>query len=82
MWTGVADDKFRVADDDSLAGGAAVGPRRVPRSPPERSLEGARVLVAEQERHLGLGKLHRRTRDREKAAEHLTTATVLYGGWA
>jgi len=54
----------------------------VPRSPPERSLEGARVLVAEQERHLGLGKLHRRTRDREKAAEHLTTATVLYGGWA
>ncbi|MBI2460462.1 MAG: hypothetical protein HYV61_02855, partial [Candidatus Rokubacteria bacterium] len=28
--------------------------------------------------HLGLGKLHRRTGDRLKAAEHLTTAVTLY----
>jgi hypothetical protein len=45
MWTGVAGDKFRVADDGPLAGRAAVGPRRAPRPPPERSLEGAGVLA-------------------------------------
>jgi hypothetical protein len=28
--------------------------------------------------HLGLGKLHRRAGDAEKAEEHLTTATTLY----
>ena len=28
--------------------------------------------------HLGLGKLYRRTGDRAKAAEHLTTATTMY----
>src|SRR5262249_2394168 len=28
--------------------------------------------------HLGLGKLYRRTREREKAQEHLTTATAMY----
>jgi tetratricopeptide (TPR) repeat protein len=28
--------------------------------------------------HLGLGKLHRRTRNREQAHEHLTTATSMY----
>jgi hypothetical protein len=29
-------------------------------------------------RHLGLGKLYRRTGKREQAREHLTTATTLY----
>ena len=28
--------------------------------------------------HLGLGKLYRRTGDRAKAQEHLTTATTMY----
>jgi hypothetical protein len=28
--------------------------------------------------HLGLGKLYRRTGDRSKAQEHLTTATTMY----
>ena len=28
--------------------------------------------------HLGLGKLHRRTGEREQAQEHLTTATTMY----
>ncbi len=28
--------------------------------------------------HLGLGKLHRRMGKREKAQEHLTTATAMY----
>jgi hypothetical protein len=28
--------------------------------------------------HLGLGKLYRRTRKREQAHEHLTTATTMY----
>jgi tetratricopeptide (TPR) repeat protein len=28
--------------------------------------------------HLGLGKLHRRTGQREQAYEHLTTATTMY----
>jgi hypothetical protein len=40
MWTGVAGDNFRVADDGPLPGRAAVGPRQAPRPPPERSLEG------------------------------------------
>jgi hypothetical protein len=29
-------------------------------------------------RHLGLGTLYRRTRKREQAQEHLTTATTMY----
>ncbi len=37
---------------------------------------GMRPLVAHC--HLGLGKLYRRTGQREQAAEHLTTATTLY----
>jgi tetratricopeptide (TPR) repeat protein len=37
---------------------------------------GMRPLVAHC--HLGLGKLYRRTGDRAKAAEHLTTASTLY----
>ena len=28
--------------------------------------------------HLGLGKLHRRTGNREQAQDHLTTATAMY----
>jgi hypothetical protein len=31
--------------------------------------------------HLGLGTLYRRTGDRAKAEEHLTTATAMYGSW-
>ena len=30
--------------------------------------------------HLGVGKLYRRTGDRAKAKEHLTTATTMYRG--
>ena len=37
---------------------------------------GMRPLVAHC--HLGLGKLYRRTGDRAKAQEHLTTATTMY----
>jgi len=37
---------------------------------------GMRPLVAHC--HLGLGKLYRRTGDREKPREHLTTATTMY----
>jgi len=37
---------------------------------------GMRPLVAHC--HLGLGKLHRRTSNREQAREHLTTATTMY----
>ena len=37
---------------------------------------GMRPLVAHC--HLGLGKLYRRTGDREQAQEHLTTATTMY----
>ena len=37
---------------------------------------GMRPLVAHC--HLGLGKLYRRTGDRAKAREHLTTATTMY----
>jgi hypothetical protein len=37
---------------------------------------GMRPLVAHC--HLGLGKLYRRTGDRAKAEEHLTTATAMY----
>jgi len=37
---------------------------------------GMRPLVAHC--HLGLGKLYRRTRKREQAQEHLTTATTMY----
>ena len=37
---------------------------------------GMRPLVAHC--HLGLGKLYRRTGDRAKAQEHLTTATAMY----
>ncbi len=37
---------------------------------------GMRPLVAHC--HLGLGKLYRRTRQRERAHEHLTTATTMY----
>jgi tetratricopeptide (TPR) repeat protein len=37
---------------------------------------GMRPLVAHC--HLGLGKLYRRTRDRVKAQEHLTTAATMY----
>jgi hypothetical protein len=29
--------------------------------------------------HLGLGRLYRRTGEREQAQEHLTTATAIYG---
>jgi tetratricopeptide (TPR) repeat protein len=32
--------------------------------------------------HFGLGKLYRRIGKREKASEHLTTATALYRRWA
>jgi hypothetical protein len=35
-----------------------------------------RPLVAQ--RHLGLGKLYRRTGNRQQAQEHLTTATTMY----
>jgi hypothetical protein len=35
-----------------------------------------RLLVAHC--HLGLGKLYRRTGDRQQAQEHLTTATTMY----
>jgi hypothetical protein len=38
---------------------------------------GMRPLVANC--HLGLGKLHRRTGNREQAQEHLTTAKEMYG---
>jgi Tetratricopeptide repeat len=38
---------------------------------------GMRPLVAHC--HLGLGTLYRRTNDRAKAAEHLTTARAMYG---
>jgi class 3 adenylate cyclase/tetratricopeptide (TPR) repeat protein len=38
---------------------------------------GMRPLVAHC--HLGLGKLYRRTGEREQAREHLTTATAMYG---
>jgi len=37
---------------------------------------GMRPLVAHC--HLGLGRLYRRTGQREKAREHLTTATTMY----
>jgi len=37
---------------------------------------GLRPLIAH--RHLGLGKLHRRTGKREQAPEHLTTPTTMY----
>jgi hypothetical protein len=37
---------------------------------------GMRPLVAHC--HLGLGKLYRRTGQREQAKEHLTTATAMY----
>ena len=37
---------------------------------------GMRPLVAHC--HLGLGKLYGRTRQREQAQEHLTTATAIY----
>jgi len=37
---------------------------------------GMRPLVAHC--HLGLGKLYRRTGQREQAQEHLTTATTMY----
>jgi len=37
---------------------------------------GIRPLIAHC--HLGLGKLYRRTRQREQAQEHLTTATTMY----
>jgi len=37
---------------------------------------GMRPLVAHC--HLGLGKLYRRTGNREQAQEHLTTATTMY----
>jgi len=37
---------------------------------------GARPLVAHC--HLGLGKLYRRTGQREQGNEHLTTATAMY----
>ena len=37
---------------------------------------GMRPLVAHC--HLGLGKVNRRTDQREKAREHLTTATTMY----
>ena len=51
-------------------------PRRTTRGPgPGRQL-GMRPLVAHC--HLGLGKLYRRTGDRAKAQEHLTTATTMY----
>jgi DNA-binding SARP family transcriptional activator/tetratricopeptide (TPR) repeat protein len=39
-------------------------------------LRGMRPLIAHC--HLGLGKLHRRTGQREQALEHLTTATTMY----
>src|SRR5262245_63561130 len=39
----------------TLSGGAAKDPRGAPRPPPEGPVEGARVLVAQQERHLGHG---------------------------
>src|SRR5262249_57946310 len=48
-------------------------------------LEEARALAAELEMrpesahcHLGLGKLHRRTGQREQAQEHLITAATMY----
>ena len=37
---------------------------------------GMRPLVAHC--HLGLGKLYRRTGERQRAHEHLTTATTMY----
>ncbi len=37
---------------------------------------GMRPLIAHC--HLGLGKLYRRTGNREQASEHLTTATTMY----
>jgi hypothetical protein len=37
---------------------------------------GLRPLIAHC--HLGLGKLYRRTDQRDKAREHLTTATTMY----
>src|SRR3990172_6544264 len=61
--------------------GATAGPPRfaAPESYTPKHLaepRGMRPLVAHC--HLGLGKLSRRTGEREEAREHLTTATTMY----
>src|SRR5262249_3238 len=58
---------------------AAVSGQQGIARPPALQAEGAlgvRPLVAHC--HLGLGKLYRRTGQREQAHEHLTTATTMY----
>jgi hypothetical protein len=48
-----------------------------PRHLAEKILTSKSALEGER-KHLGLGKLYRRTGQREEAQEHLTTATTMY----